>query len=250
MARGEIQAAERLLDILLAVSQSERPLSAREIAEQVGHPLSSTYRYLRLLRARKILSEAGERGYYQVGTGILALTRGARVHLALPEIARPFMVELSQATRETVLMTERVKDDVVCVQTVESSLPLRYSFGVGKLMPLYAGASSKALLAFLPDDEIERLLANTPLTPFTPDTITDPELLRQDLAQIRERGYALTEGEVDEGVAAVGVPVRDSDGVVRAALSVVGPGHRFALQRIPSLVAALQRTAERIAGML
>ena len=250
MATVDIQAAERLLDILITVSQADQPLSAKSIVERTGQPLSSTYRYLRLLRARGLLVESQRRGYYQMGPGILALTRGARSQLTLPSIAQPFMEELSQETQETVLLTERVDNHAVCVQRIESPLPLRYSFSVGKLMPLHAGASSKALLAFLPEETIDRILNSGPLQAFTPHTVTDPVKIKEDLAQIRAQGYALTESEVDLGVAAVGVPVFDGEGRVRAALSVAGPVHRFPLQRVPSLVAALQRTRAKIESFL
>jgi DNA-binding IclR family transcriptional regulator len=120
---------------------------------------------------------------------------------------------------------------------------------VGKPTPLHCTSNGKALLSSLPDSDRDRLLA-APLERFTPDTITDPDLLRAQLLEADVRGYAYTIEELEEGLNAVAAPVRGPDGRVMAAVSVAGPAFRLTPKRIAStgrtLVAAAAEISRRM----
>jgi len=118
------------------------------------------------------------------------------------------------------------------------------------LTPLNAGASAKAILAFLSEDEIANRLS-VPLVAVTPNTITDPERLRADLAETRRRGYAISMEETDLGAGGVAAPVRTTDGYAIAAIGVAGPLHRLSdarLRQVGGIVRRLARVAESDLG--
>jgi DNA-binding IclR family transcriptional regulator len=166
-------------------------------------------------------------------------------------IALPFMKELSRATKETVLLTAVQGSKAICLERVESEEPIRYSlFTPGANLPLHAGASSKVLLAFLPEAEWDPVIAAEGLPRFTPQTITDRGALKTQLREIRSRGYAFSDQEVDREVRAVAAPILNSRGELLAGLTVAGPAYRLNKKRIQSLGQMVRRCAEKIAGQI
>jgi DNA-binding IclR family transcriptional regulator len=130
----------------------------------------------------------------------------------------------------------------------EQELRLEMSLGVPS--PLHAGGAGKAFLAFVPDHEVDAYLERQPLEALTERTVTDPARLRQELATIRRRGYAITVGERRAGAATVAAPVFDHDGHPVAVLGVAGPAQRFTPGPDAPVVAAVLAAAARISTQL
>ena len=185
--------------MLLLFDLSTPVLSAGEIAERLGMSRSTTYRYLQSLRSSDLLEEDAARGGFRLGSRIFELARIARLGLGLSEIALPVMQDLCREVDEAVLLTRRSGTMVVCLERVETTRPIRLSYERGHLLPLHAGAPSKVLLAFEEQSDVV-VESLGELQRFTDATITDPNLLRAELARIREQGYALSNGERDAGV--------------------------------------------------
>jgi DNA-binding IclR family transcriptional regulator len=161
----------------------------------------------------------------------MEIARLARLSYGLSEVALPAMTALSQDLGETVLLTRRAGDLVVCVERVEPELQgVRISYERGSTQPLNAGASALVLLAWSPDDEVRRLLEGARLRRFTPATVTDVDSLMERMAEIRELGYATSKGELDPDVCGIAAPIRDQGGLVVAAVSVVALASRVDAQ--------------------
>ena len=144
-------------------------------------------------------------------------------------IAQPFLQELSDRTRETATLSIAVGDDSrVYVDQVTPEREVIMSVTLGKPYPLHAGASSRALLAFLPDKQIEAYLDSGPLSSVTATTIIDAAALRLDMADVRATGWARSTAERQTGAASVAAPVLGHDGHAVAVISVCGPAERFA----------------------
>jgi DNA-binding IclR family transcriptional regulator len=122
---------------------------------------------------------------------------------------------------------------------------LRVTIEKGRTQPLYAGASSKLLLAFMDESQWD-LMLDTPLESLTATTITEPGRLLDQLHQIRQQGYAVSDGEIDVGARAVAVPIRDGHGEVIAALSIEGPGSRMADDTLMQYLEMLLEEADLI----
>jgi DNA-binding IclR family transcriptional regulator len=227
---------------LLAVLATERGyLTAKELGQRLGVPVSTVYRYLGPLLDWGLVRRVGRDGRYAVGPRAVTLWAAFRRNLDLVAAARPSMERLCSETQETVLLTVVVGNRAMCVETVESPLPIHYSFRPGMDRPLYAGASAKALLAFVEAPILEQAMAEArERAPHLYASL--PEALRR----IREDGYAVTQGEVDPDAWAVGVPVFGEARVLEGALSVVAPAFRTGPDRVPWLVERTVRAAREI----
>ncbi len=166
------------------------------------------------------------------------------------EIAKPFMSELSKETSASVFLTARVDEQAICIARVDSPKPLRVTFEVGRRSAMHAGASARAILAFLPEEKINSVI-DSGLEAYTGRTLADPEKLRASLAESRRLGYTFSDGgELDEGVSAIGVPVMNGNNLVLASLSISGPNSDFTPERKEFLVRKTQESAAAIQNAL
>jgi DNA-binding IclR family transcriptional regulator len=250
LARRSGSSLERGLRLLAVFATADEPeLTVADLARQAGLPPSTAYRYIQGLREAGYLESAGG-GALRLGEKVAALARRLQLRDPLPDLARPVMRELSRLTSETVLLVEAAGIFGVCVERVESQEPVRLSFAKGRMEPLHAGATVRALLAFLPDDVLDAVIAGG-LSRYTEATITDPGRLRENLAEVRRLGYANSVGEMDDEVRALAVPLRPGGrGWARAALSVTGPAFRFTDEKVTRVLPLLQASAARIEGIL
>ncbi|MER3456000.1 MAG: IclR family transcriptional regulator [candidate division GAL15 bacterium] len=240
-ARSSAATFERGLRLLLLLAAESGCLTAKELEQRLGLPISTLYRYLGPLLECGLVRRVGRDGRYAVGPRAVSLWAAFRRNLDLVAAARPSMERLCQRTQETVLLTVVLGRRAMCVETVESPLPIHYSFRPGVDRPLYAGASAKALLAFLDDRTVGEVVAEARL--HAPHLSTGlPDALRR----IREAGYVVTQGEVDPDAWAVGVPVFGEAGVLEGAVSLVAPAFRTGPERVPLLVQHTLEAAREI----
>jgi IclR family transcriptional regulator, KDG regulon repressor len=127
---------------------------------------------------------------------------------------------------------------------------VRVPSSVGRRNPAHCTAVGKALIAYLPDEELEGLMRRRGLKAHTPKTITTPVLLRRELATIRERGYAIDDEEIEKGLRCIGAPVRDHSGRVVASLSVAGPAFRLTRARTSSVARLVAKAADALSAEL
>lgn len=224
--RDRNSTADRALDILTMFDDTNLVVSGTAVAERLGVARSTAYRYLQSLVAGRFLEEAPGGGF-RLGLRVLEIARLARRSYGLSEVALPSMEALAEEVHETVLLTRRAGDLVVCVDRAESGTrAVRISYERGSALPLNAGASALVLLAWSPDEEARRLLEATELRRFTPATLTDVDALMERLGRIRRIGYSVTRGELDPDVVGIAAPIRDENKQVVAAVSVAALASR------------------------
>jgi IclR family transcriptional regulator, acetate operon repressor len=180
---------------------------------------------------------------YRLGPGLIRLVGAALVGTDLVRSAHPVLEELAERTRETVNLGVVSGDGVVYLDQVSSGHLIASTNWVGRRTPLHCSSSGKVFLAHMPEAQRQRLLGR-PLEALTPRTVTDPARLRRQLEEVRLRGYATIQEELEEGLNAVAAPVRQLNGEVAAALSVSGPSFRVR----PVDLARLGRLAVDAAG--
>jgi len=238
--------ADRALDILMMFTDTQPVLSGNAIAEQLGVARSTAYRYLQSLVNTRFLEEAPGGGF-RLGLRILEIARLARRSYGLSEVALPAMTTLSEQVQETVLLTRRAGDLVVCVDRVEAGTrAVRISYERGSTLPLNAGASALTLLAWSSPADVRTLLSNTHLHQFTPATLTSVDALMRRLAEIREQGYSVTRAELDPDVLGIAAPIRDENGQVVAAVSVAALASRISAKSEPRIIKQVLSTAAQI----
>jgi DNA-binding IclR family transcriptional regulator len=238
--------ADRALTILQMFGDARPEVSAVDVAELLGVARSTAYRYLQTLVQSQFLVDTG-RGTFRLGLRILELARIARGGLRLADLAVPRMKALAERHHQTVLLTKQMGATVICLEREESRTQyVRLSYERGSILSMNAGASALVLFAWLPEDEVRKLVAATPLTRFTARTITDPDALIARLAEIRAEGLAVTDGEVDMTAMGIAAPIFNASGTVVAALSIVLIRSLVDEDLIPGIIESVVETAREL----
>ena len=245
-----VQTVDRLVKIIDSFSSSRRSWTLTDLSEHLDLPKSTLHRFLCSLEAHGILRQDEESKQWHLGYRLLVWGSLAEKSTALHDVARPIMRDLTAETGETALLTVYQAHEVVCVAKVESSHPVRLALDVGVRRPPHAGASSKALMAFLPEEEIEDIVRSQGLPKLCVNTITDRDALNAELARIREQGYAQSVEETDLGAWGVATPIRGWDGEVIAAIGLAGPIPRFGDELAQKYAARCEEAAKRISSAL
>jgi len=238
------------LRILLTFDSSSPLLTVHEITEQLGYSQATAYRLVRTLVEFGFLRQVTGGPQYALGLETVRLGLIGQETLNLSEIALPFMKELSSRTCEAVLLTVVDGTQGMCLAKIETEGPIRLSLKPGTSLPLHSGASTKVLMAYLGEEDWDRIIKKEGLKRFTPNTITQVEKLKVHLKEIRRKGYAVSDQEVDSGVRAVGAPIFDGSGKLVAGLSVAGPIHRISKKRFLSLSQLVVQYAQKISNAL
>lgn len=235
----------RGMNVLITVAESGE-IRAEDIAAEVQVPLSTVYRYLKTLRQLDLVEERD--GSYVPGWRLLELSGQDVAHTRLVELGHSFLREISEATGETAVLTVRAGTQALCLRQVESRHPIRLAFKIGQLLPLYAGAGQRILLAYAPDPVIGRVV-HSPMRQITHHT-PDSQAILRELAEIRRNGYLVSHGELYDGAVAIAIPVF-AGGEIICSLTVAGPETRCggsAWQR--NARATLVETGNRLAEVL
>mgnify|MGYP001618146856 FL=1 len=241
------QTVGRALEILACFTATDRPsLSVTEISARVRLTVPTVHRLVKALQAREMVVSDPVSRRYSLGPGVMRLARVIMQRDDLQAIALPHLLALRERTRETVGLHWLVGHERVCVVELVSPHPIRMASGVGQVYPLYAGAAGKALLAWLPREEVDRFLEKAELRALTPDTPTTRRAVKSELAQIRQRGFATSSGETVSGAAALAAPILDSSGRPVAAINITGPKDRWTPARMADTVQALLDATSRI----
>ena len=236
---SQVKSATRTLDIIEYVVAHDRPLVAQDIAVALGIPVSSLSYLLGTLVDRGYLNRDGRR--YSAGPGLQRL-QARPGGFTLAERAAPLVRTLRVQLNETTSFFVRTGWEVEAIVTETSDQALRYAVPTGSRLPMHALASGKALLAALPDDEVDRYFAESERTRFTPSTVTGEKALRREIEEIRKSGIALTDEEFSLGIRGIGRVVTVGGEAV-GALSVAVPKARFDETTQARITLLLERTA-------
>ena len=223
-----IAAVERAIDVLLLFGLGGKgDLGVTEISSELGLSKAAVHRILTSLRSRDLIAVDTGTRRYQLGPAALGLGRAYLQRIDVRSMAAPELAWLSAESLETATLSIRTGDVRMYVDQVIPDREVRMEVALGVPYPLHAGASSKAFLAFLTAGELDAYFARSGLSKMTDATVTDESALRAELAEIRQRGYALSFGERQAGAASAAAPVLDHDGRPGAVVSVSGPAERF-----------------------
>ena len=233
----------RALALLGAFDDEHRRLTLTALADRAGLPVPTAHRLVAELVSWGALARTGS-GEYVVGRRLWDIGLLAPARTGLRELASPYLHDLYGATLATVHLAVRDGTEVLYLDRLRGNTSVPILSTVGSRLPMHATGVGKVLLAHAPDDVQARVLAR--LTRVTPYTVTQPGLLRRQLARVRRDDYATTVEEMSLGACSVAVPIRRGEDVV-AALGIVVPSHN---KDRPRLVAALQVAARGVGRLL
>jgi DNA-binding IclR family transcriptional regulator len=219
-----------------------------EIAERLAIPMSTAHRIAHALESHAFLMRAGWR--YRLGMAAIDLQRRAAPEIIVPPAVRQELQRLFRRTGETTVLAayDSRRHCAVCIDRLEAAHSLRLSITVGQLLAPNAGASAKAVIAHLDDDELEVVLAAR-LVQQGPRSITDAGKLRKQLLEIREQGLAYSYEETNAGTWGVSAPILGPDERLVAAMGIAAPTARYSestRRRLSSTVKSAARRASRL----
>ena len=239
-----IQSVVHALDILEAFKGiSKENLGVTELAEKLNLHKNNVFRLLATLETRGYIEQNKLSGNYSLGIRTFEMGQVFLSQTGLLKQARPVMDELVKICNETVYVAVLRCDKVVYLDIAETSQSVRVANRVGSLLPAYSTAVGKAQLAYLGEDEIDRIFARSKLQGFTPSTITDREELIAHLKDVAKKGYALDIEEYEEEVMCIAVPIMDHTNRAVAGICISGPGCRMTRKRMETELLPLLKTA-------
>jgi DNA-binding IclR family transcriptional regulator len=245
---SDVAVLDKVMAVLHAYRRGDTRLEPRTIAERTGLALPTVYRLLKAMARHRLLEKDGMA--FRPGLALLHFGNLVADALDLRRVLMPHLSWLNERTTENAEMHVRRDHTRVPVEVVLSPQNLRPFVELGAPLPLHVGASSKVLLAWLPPDEALAMgLASRER--FTPGQDFDELRFAASLRRTRDRGWAESEGERSEGIAAVAAPVFDADGEVAAAIALTGPSSRLPARRrrgLAPLVCEAAAAASRDAG--
>jgi len=247
---SQVQTIDRLLLILDCFTEQEAQLSMTEISRRLGLTTSTAHRLLSSLEFHGLLSRAADGRSYMLGFRFLHWASIVEKSNVLQLQARPILDAISKETGETAVLMVRDGSWAVCLDRVDSPQSLRIAMSVGQRIPLHAGSSAKILLAHCQPQEIDTIIEEHGLPIVGVNTITDPQKLQADLAQICSDGYAYSIQERDPDAAGLTVAVANGNHEIIAGLGIVGPMTRLTPDVVEGQLAIVTDYAMKLSNML
>ncbi|TAK87188.1 MAG: IclR family transcriptional regulator [Betaproteobacteria bacterium] len=218
----------RVLRALELLAGQGGPLRLMEIARELGIPTSSAHALVQQLIRFDYVKTVGEERRYVAGPALVLLGTRVRAGLQIVKVARSVLEELAAATGENVYLGIRQAHGIVYADSIEAESGVMARFPIGSMRPLHASSPGKVFLAFqVPPVQLDAFLGPGPLQAFTRHTITDRVRLRQQLDQVRARGYAVNEQEAVEGAFGVSAPIFGADGALAGSITLGLPVVRY-----------------------
>jgi len=239
------QSVLRAIKLLKTFDDAQPEWGLTDLAREVGLNKTTVYRLMTALESEGMVSRSASQDAYTLGP--LAVTLGGRAMRQndLRVLAKSALVELAEATGETSSLDLLIGDEILIIDEVLGNHLVGSASSLGQRHPALTASTGKAMVAFLPPEQQEALL-RIPPPQWTMKTITDPAVLRAQLAEVREKGYAISAEELEEGLIVVGAPVFNHDCEPAAAICVGGPTLRIPPERIPALGELVRETAARL----
>ncbi len=246
-----IQSVDRALDVLEALAESGEELPLREVAARTDLNVSTCHHLLATLVKRGYAGRSRLGRLYFIGNKVLELSNRRFSQFNIVEMAMPELRRLNQEIDETVYLSEMQGYELVTLAKLDSSHPIQVRANpTRESTAAHATATGKAILAWLPEAEIAKMIAENGLRRYTDRTITNIEDLMEELRHVRRNGYASDNEEFQPGVVCVGSAVRDHHGAVIAAVSSSVPEMRATGELVEKMRAAVRSCARELSVQL
>jgi DNA-binding IclR family transcriptional regulator len=246
-----IQAVDHALDLLEQFHDDVDELGVTELSKRLKLHKNNVFRLLATLESRGYIEQNRVTENYRLGLKTLELGQTFIKQMGLLRQSRPVLEWLVKECNETAYVAILKEQSIVYLDVVETDLTVRVVPRVGSRLPAYGTAAGKVQIAYMPDEELDAFFPTKELKSFTPNTITDRDLLRKHLKEVAEQGYAIDNEELDLGVRCVGAPIRDYTRRIIGAVSLSGPSMRFTDERMEKeLIPLVTQAAEEISMKL
>ena len=242
---NKVPAIDKCFAILELLAQSKEPLGISDISAKLGLNKSTVFNIGHTLVDLNVLENQKD-GKFTLGTGFYILANMSGKRSALIQNAHPYLEKINEKTKLSVFLGLRSDRKAILIDKVDSAYGIKVSSEIGIKMPTLAGAGIKAMLSQLSDEEVDEILARTELKKYTPNSIVDSSLYKQEIIEVRTQGIAYDREEYIEGMVALAIPVKASGKGVQAAIWAVGLAHQVPESSIADLSAFLSGISREI----
>ncbi len=242
-----MRAVERALDILLCFSREEPTRSLTQIAESIHMSKTTVHRLLATLESKRFITRDRSTGLYRLGFRFIEMASLVLQDVELHRWALPYLQRLCAECGETVDLSILDGSHVIYLEVVESPQRVKLAAAVGQHLPACYTASGKALMAYLPEEKVKKIISDNQAEYSNHAPIQIPDMLA-DLRATAERGYAIAEQEYEQDINAVAAPIFDADHHPIASIAIVGPSFRLTKDRLPALGESLRKMTQVISG--
>jgi len=244
-----ISSVLKAIEVLEAFSPEEPFLSLAELSEKLGYPKSTIHTILKTLESKRYI-EKSQTGVYSLGLAVIPMTQAVRVNVELRDRAAPFLRELGNFCGESIYLAIKDGDTILYIYAIESSNRLLARTAVGERTQMHFTSVGKAILAFLPSEEVEAIVDRQGMPKTTEYSISSKEMLFKDLERIRENGYSVDDAEHEKDTYCLGAPIFDHTGKVIGACSISGNDKEILGTNRDRFSAGLRFTAQSISRQM
>ncbi len=245
---GGVQSIERAFAILEEVARHREGIRLGDLSRQVGLHNSTTFHLVKTMMVLGYLRQMPGTKAYRIGRPLFTLAASALDETEMVALATPVLEELSAATHESCHFAVRSGDDVVVLAKTAGRGAFQLAERAGVVRPAHSTALGKILLASLPQHQFDDYLKRHTFTAFTPKTITDPDLLRREVEEVKKNGIAYDDGEFNAEVRCVAVAVRNFSGQVIGAIGLSGPVWRLSISALQDKSRLVRERAEKLSA--
>ncbi len=247
-ARGGVQSIARAFAIMEEIARNRDGIGLAELSKRVGLHNSTTFHLVRTMVSLGYVRQLKDSKRYRIGRPLFALAANALDEIEMMSLATPVLEALSRETGESAHFSVRMGDSVVVLARTSGPGSFQMADRVGVVRPAYCTALGKIMLASLTAEQLESYLERIELTALTPNTITSPERLRREIAEVRRTGIAVDDGEFDPEARCAALPVRDFTGQVIGAIGISAPVWRMSVDALHKAARVARAAADKLSG--
>jgi len=248
-ANGSSKSLRKALRILVHMGEHGPELGVTQLASSLNLNKTTVHRLLNAMENFDLIERDAESERYRLGLRLHELGTKAIESRSLRSESHRFLREMSRRSNESVSLAVPGAGGVVCLDRADPAATIiTVRTPVGAKFPAHSTAAGKAVLAYLPEDELDAILSRNGLPRFTPFTLTRVSDLKSNLRQVRQRGYALDKQELELGLSGVAAPVLASEGRLIAAVGIAGPTLRFQGKKLAEQIALVKEIAAKISA--
>ena len=225
-----VMSIEKAMAVFFFIANGKEPAGISQLARQLNLSIGAAQRVTFTLEKLGFLKKLQNKQGYILGHKAWGLGLALVRDIDLRNIAHPYLEELSGKIGETVNLAILEGTDIVYLDRIKTEQILNINLNIGSRLPAYCSSMGKAIMAFLPEEEVCELLDKVEMEAFTENTPTDKEKLLDYLKEVRRQGFAINAAEINVGVMSVATPIRGSSGKVVAAVNIAIPSSRVTLQ--------------------
>lgn len=247
---AKLKSVERALKLLECFTVDEPELGVTEISKKLDMHKSTVFNIINTFENCGYLMKSAATGKYKLGLKLLQISYNMYATQDVRKILYPYLKEVSLKTEETVYLGLLCDDEVIYIDAIHSSNNNRMNNNmIGIKAPVYCTGIGKALLSTMTNEEVLKIIPKQ-LKRFTPNTITDPAVLIEDLEKIRKRGFSIDDMEHEYGIKCVGIALKGVSGQLVCAVSISGPSLRFNYSDIEEYASLLKELKSKVSKLL